>query len=586
MSVGSGNDAPSPTPRSSHATRRSGTAVPNHARLHYRGRVHIAAVDPGPDAWGELIRAIRWWIGERPQVERNEAFTGGKWMFVGGEWCPPGGRVRVTTRCLTGSCDDHAPEFWALAFRHPCGQERFRRWQTDFGVTRVDDGFDLSIAIHHWLVDGFIGEEPERPCASAPGIVGRLIASPAWRVTLGPAELGVDPLVLREGDGAEFKSLLEEPSRTCPLVLVSRDHESGQHLVDASRLAQLLAGTALVYVVETSGTDTELEWLFPRGFRCWNGMVRIYLPRVQFDRPWDANRHRFFWPDQIESLGADTVERFIVEGLARRFSRPSGPSVESVSDVEDLERHQRIELLRAKPADGDNQEWKMVLEEEVDRLTEDLRSLEGTKREAQDLEEQLRTANYLRKDAEDRAAKARRRVQEARGLERAMQILDVRPHSLMEALELIAETFPESILFTDEAKQSARKAGINGAPDELGAAWNVLWHMATTLHEMSFADPESIDGQFDEVFKHRSGGLDLALTEKKQTKRDARLRAKRKCVFEGRELDITPHLKHGNDKKTCLRVHYAAVRCEDGRELIVVGHCGDHLETAGTRKIT
>jgi hypothetical protein len=61
---------------------------------------------------------------------------------------------------------------------------------------------------------------------------------------------------------------------------------------------------------------------------------------------------------------------------------------------------------------------------------------------------------------------------------------------------------------------------------------------------------------------------------------DRKLMALRKRHYEGQELDFSPHAKLQKGGKD-LRVHFYA---DHTRKLIVIGHCGDHLKTAGTAR--
>ena len=56
--------------------------------------------------------------------------------------------------------------------------------------------------------------------------------------------------------------------------------------------------------------------------------------------------------------------------------------------------------------------------------------------------------------------------------------------------------------------------------------------------------------------------------------------ALRKIVHNGKERDITPHVKAGN-KARLLRVHFCV---DQDEKQIIIGHCGDHLDTYGTRR--
>ena len=53
----------------------------------------------------------------------------------------------------------------------------------------------------------------------------------------------------------------------------------------------------------------------------------------------------------------------------------------------------------------------------------------------------------------------------------------------------------------------------------------------------------------------------------------------RKDFYKGQEIDVSPHVKHGTTPGNILRVHYYA-DLQD--KVLVVGHCGDHLDTVRT----
>jgi hypothetical protein len=148
------------------------------------------------------------------------------------------------------------------------------------------------------------------------------------------------------------------------------------------------------------------------------------------------------------------------------------------------------------------------------------------------------------------------------------------PSSLREVCRRIEALHPPWIRFADEALASAEKASF----EDVGEAWTLLWSIATILAPLYFEyslTPEQIRAQFEE-----QSGFELALTEGRATNRDKKLMARRAISFEEKEYDITPHAK-SRDGNRFLRVHYGIDR--ESRRLII-GHCGDHLDTAGTRR--
>jgi uncharacterized protein YfdQ (DUF2303 family) len=70
------------------------------------------------------------------------------------------------------------------------------------------------------------------------------------------------------------------------------------------------------------------------------------------------------------------------------------------------------------------------------------------------------------------------------------------------------------------------------------------------------------------------------MSETKQTKKDKKLMEKRVCMFKGREIDFTPHLK-GKRSEGYLRMHFSI---DEKDSKIIICYCGEHIETSGTRR--
>ena len=64
------------------------------------------------------------------------------------------------------------------------------------------------------------------------------------------------------------------------------------------------------------------------------------------------------------------------------------------------------------------------------------------------------------------------------------------------------------------------------------------------------------------------------------TKSDKKLRRLRRVKYRGTEVDISAHVKCNGRGRSYMRIHFYVDR---ERKLIVIGHCGDHLKTSGTR---
>lgn len=148
------------------------------------------------------------------------------------------------------------------------------------------------------------------------------------------------------------------------------------------------------------------------------------------------------------------------------------------------------------------------------------------------------------------------------------------PTTVREVAEAIQGLFRERILFTPRGLAST--ADRTEAVVEL--AWECLWATATSLHSMFFVeDTQGVD--LERKFKEISG-FDLAMSEGKSTKKDKKFMNLRKDIYEGKTVEIVPHVKVGNKEPRLLRVHFYL---DHDQDLIVVGHCGGHLDNFSTR---
>mgnify|MGYP007101905729 CR=1 FL=1 len=108
----------------------------------------------------------------------------------------------------------------------------------------------------------------------------------------------------------------------------------------------------------------------------------------------------------------------------------------------------------------------------------------------------------------------------------------------------------------------------------------ILRSVPTTLWDLYFGKVPSANVQKD---YQAQTSFELALTEGSMTNKGAKYMKQRERTYHGKTISIAPHIKgrSGNPKDN-FRLHYYA---DAERRLIVVGHCGAHLETAGSGKV-
>jgi hypothetical protein len=449
----------------------------------------------------------------------------------------------------------------------------------------MSDKFRFSISTSYWIVPGYIGQEPSSPVPTAPSVLASIFRKKQWTCTSGTEILYQTPTILRNGDGRVLLERLEAAGRQCPIVLISCSGDGGKPVLDATALAKALAGSARVYVAESPDVWEEWEYFLPKGFRCQNGMVRIYQPGVRFDSERDSKRHRYFSEEQIQELSEAAIREMIVRGIARRSNATGYLDVTSLEDVETRRREIRLREFKHAEDDRSKIEWIELLEKENQGLQSKLREiseqLQTSVDRAEDLEDQnmdlskeISKLNYLVQDLSQRHAAAAESVRLSDSRIKAMNNLKRLPTTVRQAAEVIQALFPERIVFTAKGLASAE----DRSEAVLGLAWECLWAVATSLHSMFFAeDKQGVD--LERRFKDLSG-FDLAMSEGKSTKKDKKFMNLRRDIYNGESIDIVPHVKVGNREPRLLRVHF---HLDHDRKLIVIGHCGGHLDNFSTR---
>jgi hypothetical protein len=550
--------------------------------------VHFQCVfdlTPRPGAsWADIPKQIRGWIGTKTE----DLGLATRWFLEGGQTQTRSkARQAVVTRREIGSGSENAPEFWAVCYEHPCSEVKFRQWRTEIGLTALGEGrIRFSLRNSHWLRPDYIGAEPKDPLPSAPGIVGRLLRAGGWQAWAGSERLSDSPARLDAGTGAGFAQRLADPDRLCPVVLVTRTFSGEATLVDAGRLARLLAGVAKVVEAGSAEVNRELEWVLAKGFRCWDGMVRVYQPRVRFDHEGDARRHRYFGAQDVARLGAAGVEEMLIVGIARRSGLSDVDALTTLDDVDTRQRERRLADLRATAKDAaELREFMDLYDAENRGLITKLAAAQAEAREARETTEKVRDdagsleheRDNLRGERDywkDLALKADQKIKRLEDAAGRLGCLTKMPSSLPEAIGIVEALHGASVAFTDRAKNSAEKAMANRSQGDLREAWSCLWATALHLPRILFRDQA---GNPEQAFRDATG-LELAMSEGKLTQRDKGLMRLRRDSFEGREIDITPHVKSG----PTFRLYFAV---DAAQKRIIVGHCGDHLDTAGTRRM-
>lgn len=315
-----------------------------------------------------------------------------------------------------------------------------------------------------------------------------------------------------------------------------------------------------------------MGWLHAKGLDVPEGAADIAVPAgwTAADEPDAAKAVRFLglsgaqgaaWAVEADELDGEFSRRrwHTRIGLGRGIdSRPG--DVAGIGDV--LWLRSRAEIARLR---SDAEAWEEIATDQersysdatakVDELTRTVQRLEGEKRALE-----RKAAQCAAPSHDDGAA-------------RVAECLQVIPRDLADLLKLARSIWPDRIVVLPEAMDSAKSYDGN-----LAEEWDIVRGAATALYGLLFED-DDCEGRVADEFQRRTG-YELTFSESSATRARADLMKMRERSYGGRTVDISAHIK-GRSQKNTFRLHFYIDR---ENELIVIGHAGCHMKTAGSHR--
>ena len=263
-------------------------------------------------------------------------------------------------------------------------------------------------------------------------------------------------------------------------------------------------------------------------------------------------------PDRATSPESATCCGCAAESRASACARARRRQPSPVADIDGL----RAENARLR---ADAEAWEEIATDQersysdatakVDELTRTVQRLEGEKRALE-----RKAAQCAAPSDDDGAA-------------RVAECLQSIPRDLTDLLKLARSIWPERIVVLPEAMDSAKSYDGN-----LAEEWDIVRSTATALYGLLFED-DGCEGQVADEFQRRTG-YELTFSESSATRARADLMKMRERSYGGRTVDISAHIK-GRSQKNTFRLHFYIDR---ENELIVIGHAGCHMKTAGSHR--
>lgn len=531
---------------------------------HYRARFEVAAAD-GAAAAEAVKEIVMGWLHAKgldvPEGAADIAVPAG-WTAAD----EPDAAKAVRFLGLSGA----QGAAWAVEADELDGEFSRRRWHTRIGLAPAGDGgCILNVQVSHYAVNGFFGYQ-RNPLPSVPRVVRDILANGKLDVRIGASRVSVEEIYL-DADTLkrDFMPSLTDRARCLPIVLMTTDDDGKTPVWDATELASKLVGMATVYVIDMR--DGVLVQAFrdllpdrtPAGrYRIGRSAVMVYRPGIDLSTEDSLSACTLFTRHRVERYAAGGRDGFInvlMQGLGRGIdSRPG--DVAGIGDV--LWLRSRAEIARLR---SDAEAWEEIATDQersysdatakVDELTRTVQRLEGEKR-------------ALERKAAQCAAPSHND-----GAARVAECLQVIPRDLADLLKLARSIWPDRIVVLPEAMDSAKSYDGN-----LAEEWDIVRGAATALYGLLFED-DDCEGRVADEFQRRTG-YELTFSESSATRARADLMKMRERSYGGRTVDISAHIK-GRSQKNTFRLHFYIDR---ENELIVIGHAGCHMKTAGSHR--
>lgn len=485
------------------------------------------------------------------------------WAFL------PGTACTIETSICVGNGSQEAPEYWAICYQHPDLGRRWLHWTSDIVVRQLPELLDFRLRIRYQGRDSSLPTD-QPPPHRVPGLIPKLLNGQAeWLCLAGNDPLASGPVPLQPTSLDIFLERLFAQERQIPFLLVNPSSQ-GEWPVNAQEWGEALAGVAKVWQVQDGETRELLAQRLPQDYACFPGAIRIYLPGARPGH--DARRHQFIPASRLWTpSGREQALEDVVRMLARRsWEYADRRQIQDISQLRGLRREQELSRYKQELEQNVRQALPLAQDPEYVRLLE---------QEVEDLQSRLEEEQRRSLELQNRAAQLEYQGKgEETGLDTKLQnpgsLLQKLPENLIEMMELLQALYPDRIVFTERAWKSAKVAEFNRSR-RLSDGWRLLWHMANTLHELYFQrERVNLETEFQ-----RLSGFALNLTEGRMTRSDRKLMALREDRWNGRQIQIEPHVKLGNEAPNLLRVYYSSLPAE---RLLVIGHVGDHLANRTT----
>lgn len=547
----------------------------------YRTSFEIAAAQPETDILWELVMSVRNWIC-RKWDKRGAPISQdlGEWSSFkfgrSARLSDSQNTVRFASAALYGDGVRGIQE-WACSISERYSVKGYaeRIWTTDVTFVAIsEESAAVSIVVSYVDRSGFLGPVQSKPSLTVPGLVRVLMNNESIVCTTSGKPLTVWASSLAEGDFDEFWSFVINPERSTPIVYVSPyfpTEAEAQFLVDPRDIASVLGPSAIVYYSPSAAFSSEMMAKIPnRKLRCTSGALRVYLPNVRLDNPFEPTRHRFFRPQDIEEYGRDAMLEILRRALAQdELPYDAKHRVDALRTQIRLHSTERRAEARVNAAEdyalGEIEKTEQMLEGELNELKEEQLQRQN---EIDDLKERCH-------DLEEKCSAYELALRSTSSEQEEQVSIGRWPMSTLEIVELYTQVFADRIDLTERAWKS-----LNGCRSDPDLLWNAMHVLCTIMYGLqSQTGGVDVQKEFSDnsTFTYASGAGTM-------TRKGNALMREYMDTFQGRELNCEAHIGAGNGRnaKRSIRIYFCY---DDVTGKIIISSIGEHLKNYSTRKI-
>lgn len=358
---------------------------------------------------------------------------------------------------------------------------------------------------------------------------------------------------------------IQSPNRRYPLIVFNGGSDA--MIEEAEWLARQTTGKAQVAVItDNAQLANEFHHFIGKEYYVPFGFLRVFFP---FNQRWNRpERHRWYDPQREEY---EAQRNGILHGLLRNHVLAERGGVETVQDVAWLINRENLLKLKTN-----NPEQQATLNNFLEEHSKVAQERDSARSEAECYANEIDTLERENGELKFKVQGLQQRLEAAQAAQEvdASKTMRKLPSNLGEVAREAIRFFPR----LDIAPQALETADEYGDCKCHPEAWEILVHLNDVLHVLKFERGEKdLEGAF-----RAKTGFSLAMSEGKMTKDDAKLMRLRKLIHNGKEFDISPHVKHGNQEPKLVRVHFAF---DEERKKIVIGHIGRHIPNYTSKKM-